>query len=585
MRFSQLFIQTLRQSPGDTSSAGNQFLSRAGYILQVENGVFGWLPLAKRSLQKMENSVRQVLGCLNGQEINLPIIETEDPNKQQFLLSPFEFPPTKIMDEKYRNVFITQAPTKHLIELIQHSIRSHRQLPRLLYQFQPKLTNQNQSQNSVFEQRITDRLECFLLEKDLSENNPNLIKLVISFQQLLTKWQVPYEQITIDEHTPENTTKHEFYFIHPNGDESILYCPACGYQRNQKESHPLKTIQYEEDLQPVEEVFTPDAKTIEDLAKYLNIPASRTAKAVFLTATVFDRNEIKELVVIAIVRGDMELDENKLASAIRAHSLRPATEEEIISIGAVPGFASPVGLQKGFVVIDDLIPKSVNLVAGANKKDYHFKNVNYGRDFKANLISDITVAKQGDPCPNCSQPLKLKTAYLLAQMTDLGDHLSSSSGCYYQDEAGQQKPVQIAYAWMDYEKAFAGISESYNDKFGFIMPYHVSPFQVHLIVLPSKNSNQPLSTAEKIYQDLLRARIDVLYDDRQESPGVKFNDADLIGIPIRITVAEKSLNEGMVEVKLRHEGEKKLISLEELLPATMHTLLRLERDAAQKLAN
>lgn len=584
MRFSQLFIQTHRDPSGDLSSPGMQFLHRAGYIRQVDSGVYGFYPLAKRSMQKMENSIRQELAYISGQEIDLPMISSEDQKQHFALVPPFEFPSLKTTGCQNRQWNLTKIPTKHLLDLVSHNIRSHRQLPRLLYQFQPKINLHNPTPASFLGQRTSHHLECFLLEKDPLFDNPNHQKIAQSFQRIFTTWNLPFELIKYDDQTTRNSLTHEFYFNHPSGDRTIIYCPACGYKSTQSYSHSYKLNTNEKDLLPLDEVYTPDTKTIDDLSNFLHIDPSQTAKAVFLMATIPNGGGLREEVILAIVRGDMELDEQKLARVIQAYQLRPANEEEIFSIGAVPGFASPVGLKNGFIVIDDLILHSKNLVAGANKKNFHFKNVNFKRDYQADLIADISVVNPGDHCPQCHQSLQAKQAFLFAQIYASPDP-DAQNGCTYQDESGKQKTVQIGYAWMDYEKVLAAIAETYHDTFGLIMPYYIAPFQVHLVVLPSKNSTQPVEIAEKLYQDLRQARMEVLFDDRQESPGVKFNDADLIGIPIRITIAEKSLNEGMLELKLRCENEKKLVKLEDIVLTTMHTLLQMEREVAQKVAN
>lgn len=579
MRFSHLFIQTQRPTPGDQTPIGMQFLERAGYIRQVEAGIFGMYPLATRTLQKMQASIRQDLNHLNGQEIDLSSLT---PREQKFipsLNSPYEFPAINVATPSHRHWLLTQTSTKYLLDLVQHTIRSHRQLPRLLYQFQDKIVPGNQSQNSFLASKVVKRLECFLLDKQTANENQNFKNFTESFHRLFLKWNCPVQIIETTD--PSN---FEFYYLHPNGNQNILYCSSCGYQKNQKNTSVKKGEPDQEEMLPLEEVFTPETKTIESLSNFLQIATARTAKAVFLTATFPEGNEMVEKVVIAIIRGDMDLDESKLAKAIKAHTMRPSTEEEITANGAIPGFASPVGLGKGLVVIDELIQYSRNLVTGANKKNFHLKNVNYERDYKADIIADITVAKAGDMCPQCHQPLVLKKGYLIGQITQPDSQFSPLSGCFFQNESGQQKSVQFAYAWLDIEKVFGAIAESNNDPFGLILPYLVSPFQVHLVVLPSKNSDQPSVNAEKIYQDLMRARIDVLFDDRSESPGVKFNVADLIGIPLRITVAEKSLNQGGVEMKLRREKEKKLVKLADVLPTTMHTLLQLEREVAQHVA-
>ncbi len=411
------------------------------------------------------------------------------------------------------------------------------------------------------------------------------LQLIQTFKNIFKRCTFPVSAVEFDYHQTQSQSGFEFIFLHPQGDTTFLHCESCGYRENQASASAIKHLLIPEPIEPLVKVHTPNTKTIEDLAKFLDIPASRTAKAVFMTAIMIENGGKTEKVVMAIVRGDMELNENKLVRVINAQSLRPSSDLEIQSIGAIPGFASPVGLKDALIVVDDLIPNSPNLVAGANETDYHLKNVNYGRDFVAKVIADITIVKTGEACPQCKQPLSEQSGFLAGKINSPDTLLSSETGCNFQDETGDLKPIFIGSAWIDLERILGGVAETKNDKFGLVWPVSLTPYQVHLVVLHSKISDLPLEFAENLYQELQRARIEVLFDDRKESPGVKFNDADLLGIPLRITVAEKSLSQGQVEFKIRHEEEKTYVPQEDVVMQCMHTLLRLEREIAQSLVN
>lgn len=584
MRLSQFFIQTHRESTPDISFPGNQFLQRAGFIHQVENGIFILLPLAKRSLQKMINLARQELSRLNAQEINIPSLVPCGIEDFQFFLSPFDYPPLPVTDSSNRNWEITLSSPMYLADLIQHTVRSHRQLPRFLFQIQSKILAGSSNQSTLLSSRNITRLEWFLLTNNHENALTSYEQLNKAIINILTKCGLPFQTIDYKKHHTDNQSFREIVTIHAKGDHSILSCPACNYQNIQKNTPTSLIPADQEELLPLEEVHTPGMKTIEELSTFLNIPSSKTAKAVFLTATIFENGELQDKVIIAIVRGDKDLDENKLANSIHARKIRPATEEEILSIGATPGFASPIGLTKGLVIIDNLIKVSKNLVAGANKTDFHYKNVNFGRDFDTKLMTDISLVNAGDPCPHCGKPLNMLQGFLISSTSSPTPELSLQTNCNFQDETGVLKPILVGYGWLDFEKVFGVIAETYHDQFGLRLPYHLTPFQVHLVVLLSKNSNQPLELAEKIYNELQRARIEVLFDDRKESPGVKFNDADLIGIPLRITIAEKGISQGVVEMKLRHENDKKLVNIDDILPSCMHSLLQIEREVAQAIS-
>ncbi len=317
----------------------------------------------------------------------------------------------------------------------------------------------------------------------------------------------------------------------------------------------------------------------------LDIPESKTAKAVFMMAAKQTEEGEEESLVFAIVRGDMELNETKLVNAVGAKSLRPAEESEIQACGAVPGYASPVGLKDILVVVDDLIPESPNLVAGANEEGFHFKNVNYGRDFTADIVADIAAAQDGDACPSCGAALKAVRGVEVGNIFKLGTWYSEAVDATYQDGDGNEKPIVMGSYGIGSGRLLASVAEEYNDDYGLIMPITISPYEVHLVELAGKKdeSGEVKKTAEQLYEDLIAAGLEVLFDDRDESPGVKFNDADLIGVPLRLTVGHRALKEGGIEAKLRHESEKSTIPLDEAVEKVKDIIQGLYQDVQDNL--
>ncbi|NLF66929.1 MAG: proline--tRNA ligase, partial [Chloroflexi bacterium] len=311
---------------------------------------------------------------------------------------------------------------------------------------------------------------------------------------------------------------------------------------------------------PVERVATPEMTTIAGLAEFLGVPKSRTAKAVFLVAKFSEGDEETERFVFAVVRGDMDLSETKLANAVKAKELRPAHDEEIVAVGAVPGYASPVGLDGVLVVVDDAVVNSPNLVAGANEAGYHLRNVNYGRDYEAAVVADIAAAQEGDLCPQCGTPMRMSRGVEVGNIFKLGTRYSKDMGATFVDEDGESRPVVMGSYGIGVGRLLACIAEEHNDEQGLCWPIAVAPYEVHLVALRGG-----FEAAEQLYADLKKAGIEVLFDDRDESPGVKFNDADLIGIPIRVTAGKRSLDEGGVELKLREEKDRSLVPLDEAL--------------------
>jgi prolyl-tRNA synthetase len=277
----------------------------------------------------------------------------------------------------------------------------------------------------------------------------------------------------------------------------------------------------------------------------------------------------------------MEVNETKLANAVRARSLRPATEDEIHSVGAVPGYASPVGLKNTLVVVDDVIPSSPNLVAGANELGYHLLNVNYGRDYQADLVVDIAAAHEGDGCPLCSSPLREVRGVEVGNIFKLGTRYSEAMGCHYLDAQGQPNPVVMGSYGIGIGRLLACIAEQHHDEAGLIWPITIAPYPVHLVLLVGRGSNETAEIADRLYTQLASAGLQALYDDRLESPGVKFNDADLIGLPIRLTVSERAMKSGGVEFKRRDRLEREIVPFESIILRVKAEMLALATEIEQ----
>jgi prolyl-tRNA synthetase len=371
---------------------------------------------------------------------------------------------------------------------------------------------------------------------------------------------------------------HEYMYLNPIGEDTLILCDSCGYSANRQVARFKKSPVAPEELKPIQKVLTPNCKSIEELANFVGLPKSKTAKAVFFMAQIPEGEKLTEKFIFAVIRGDMELNETKLANAIHARDLRPATEDEIKAIGAVPGFASPIGLiaksSAYLIVLDDSIPSSPNLVAGANQSDYHLLNTNYPRDYSADIVTDIAAAEEGHACPECGKPLRAARGVEVGNIFKLGTRYSDSLGCTFLDKDGQTKPVIMGSYGIGVGRLLACVAEEHHDDHGLIWPVTVAPYQVHLVLLRGKGTPQAEETAGKLYAELQTAGIEVLYDDRDESPGVKFNDADLIGLPIRLTVSERALAQGGVEMKLRSQSEKSILPLHEIT-----TRVRSELDA------
>jgi prolyl-tRNA synthetase len=347
------------------------------------------------------------------------------------------------------------------------------------------------------------------------------------------------------------------FFPRVQGNASLLKCPACGYlEEPELAQHTFNPPATEPPLAP-EKVFTPDCPTIEALANYLHLPESKTAKALMYMA----RSGEKEEFLFVVVRGDKTLSLPKLKQVTGADDLYPASDEQITAVGAQPGYASPIGLKNVRVIVDDLIPVSANLVAGANEHGYHLLNTNYGRDYTDALVADLTPSTAGDPCPKCQTPLEGLNADRLVSTEKYNNPGNSGS---FTDEHGQSAHVWHAGLSIDIARLLIAAADTHHDDKGLTLPASITPFEVYLVVLPGKTIDSR-SAADTLYEELQASGVTVLYDDRDERAGVKFNDADLIGCPVRITLGERNLQNGLVEYKRRSSQESQLIPLKEVI--------------------
>jgi prolyl-tRNA synthetase len=376
---------------------------------------------------------------------------------------------------------------------------------------------------------------------------------------------------------------HEYMYLTPIGEDTLVLCDGCGYAANRQIAQFRKPSGGDEEAKAIEKVATPHATTIEALARFLEVEAARTAKAVFMVATVAEGEHDVEKFVFATVRGDMEVNETKLANAVGAKTLRPAREDEIRAIGAEPGYGSPVGVHGAIVVVDDAAATSPNLVAGANEEGYHLLNVNYGRDFQCDSVTDIAAAQEADACVQCGEGLRLVGGVEVGNIFKLGTFYSEAMGCTFLDSNGTSKPVVMGSYGIGVGRLLACIAEEYNDERGLMWPITVAPFEVQLVSLAKAGENAGTQeTADTLYELLTQAGVEVLYDDREATPGVKFADADLIGVPLRVTVSARSLERGGVELKRRDSTETVIVPVEDAVRRVQEEIAAMYREVGER---
>ncbi len=579
MRMSKLFSQTIRETPTEAEITSHQLLLRAGFIRQLATGIFSYLTLGRQSLTRIENIMRQEMNAIGGQEITMPVIHPAEIWQESGRWYKIGNEMGRFMDKNDHEMVLSMTHEEVIADLVRKEIRSYRQLPQLLYHIQTKWRDDPRPRAGLIRAREFTMKDSYSLDVDWDGLDMQYQAHHQAYTKIFKRCDLPVISVKSDTGIMGGQTAHEFMFLTPIGEDTLIICNNCGYSANKQIARVNKIPFTNEPQLLLERVATPGSKTIEELANFLSIPTHKTAKAVFVIATTLKNKKKVDQFVFVIVRGDMEMSETKLANALNAIQIRPALDAEIRSVGAVPGYASPVGLKDVLIVVDDLIPNSPNLVSGANIEGYHLRNVNFGRDYNADIIADITVAQNGDECIECGHPLQSFRGVEVGNIFKLGTHFSEAMGCNYLDHQGQSHPIVMGSYGIGTGRLLACIAEDHHDEHGLIWPMTVSPYQIHLVSLPWKpnnNSSNDPNLTEAIYQNFYKEHIECLFDDRDESPGIKFNDADLIGIPIRLTISERSIKNGGIEYKRRDSPEKTIIPYENIIPAMQEEIVSLE---------
>ena len=558
MRLSKSFFTTLREAPAGIDADGHKLLLRAGFVRQIGSGLFAYLPLARRSMSKIENIIREEINAIGGQELTMPVVQPADIWKQSGRWESIGQEMGRFKDRKDHDMVLAVTHEEVVAVLAATEIHSYRQLPQIVYHIQTKFRDEARPRAGLIRVREFTMKDSYSLDADAAGLDTNYDAHHAAYLRIFARCGLPVVGVDSDVGMMGGTAAREYMYLAPIGEDTLVLCDGCGYAANRQVATFAKPAAAASQAQLIEKVATPESKTIEDLARLLNIPTRATAKAVFLIAST---HGAADRFVFAVVRGDMQLNETKLVNAIKADAVRPATEAEITAIGAAPGYASPVGLPKQarvLVVVDDAVLASPNLVAGANEAGFHLLNTNCPRDYTPDVVADIVAAGDGDACPTCGAPLRSSRGVEVGNIFKLGTRYSGKLNANFLDAEGVSRPVVMGSYGIGVGRLLACIAEHYHDANGLALPAAIAPFGVHLVMLSSKDGST-LAAAERIYALLTAAGIDVLFDDREETPGVKFADADLIGCPVRLTVSSKSIAAGGVEMKARSASERTIV--------------------------
>lgn len=578
MRLSEMHLKTLREVPSEAELASHILLLRTGMIRKLVSGVYGFMNMGYRSVRKIENIIREEMDAKGGQEILMSAVQPAElwqESGRWFAYGPELW---RLKDRNGRDFCLGPTHEEIFTDIARADITSHRQLPVNLYQIQTKYRDEARPRFGLMRSREFIMKDAYSFDKDDAGLDESYKKMFGAYDRIFKRCGLDCRPVEADSGAIGGSNSHEFTAISEVGESEIAYCEACDMAATLERAEALDASPTgtEKDFLPMEDVHTPDTKTIEEVAKFLGITEDKTMKAL-LFVTYNEQGE-KDKYVAAFVRGDRELNMTKLINAldIPEHAIEFADEKEMsATTGCVGGFTGPVGLHDCILVVDSELPCQVNLVAGANKSNYHTKNVNYGRDYKADILVDLKTLREGDACPVCGKPVRTARGIEVGQVFKLGTKYSESMGAYYKDENQKEKPIVMGCYGIGVTRTLSAVVEQHHDENGIIWPVSVAPYHCIITLINPKDDVQR-ELSESIYNSLMGMGVEVLLDDRSERPGVKFKDADLLGIPIRITVG-KLAGEGQVEYKLRRDENKTVLSAEEAVAAAAQ-IVSLESD-------
>ncbi|WP_419026516.1 proline--tRNA ligase [Emergencia sp.] len=574
MRLTKMHIKTLREVPNEAEIPSHILLLRTGMIRKLVSGVYGFMPLGWRSVRKIEEIVRQEMDATGAQEIHMSAVQPAELWEESGRWYAYGPELWRLKDRNGRDFCLGPTHEEIFTDIVRNDISSYRQLPMNLYQIQTKYRDEARPRFGLMRSREFIMKDAYSFDKDNAGLDQSYQEMYEAYDRIFKRCGLVCRPVEADSGAIGGSNSHEFTAISEVGESEIAYCEKCSMAATTERAECVDAPPQADVCElAMEEVLTPGTKTIEDVANFLNLDKKQTIKA--LLFVIYDEEGNENGYVAAFVRGDRELNMTKLINAldIPEHAIEFADEEKMAAAtGCVGGFTGPCGLHDCTIVVDSELTGLKNLCAGACKEDHHLINVNYGRDYKADIITDLKVLQEGDPCPVCGAPVKHARGIEVGQVFKLGTKYSESMGAMYVDENQKEQPIVMGCYGIGVTRTLAAVVEQHHDDNGIIWPMSVAPYHV-IITLVKPDDEAQAAAAEKIYKALADARVEVLLDDRKERPGVKFKDADLLGIPVRITVG-KLAGEGKVEYKLRRDADKEEITIEEAISRAIEIVNR-----------
>ncbi len=559
MKVSQLVTKSLRDDPPEAETASHRLMLRAGLIYQVAAGIYASLPLAFKSLRKIEAIIREEMDRAGGQELLMPALQPMELWEQTGRGAAFGDNLFSLEDRRGRPMVLAPTHEEVVTGIVKANVQSYRDLPVILYQIQTKFRDEPRPRAGLVRVREFVMKDAYSFNADEESLDDSYQAMAQAYKNIYRRCGLPVLMAEADSGAIGGKDSHEFILTTPTGEDTVITCSACGYTANAEKASGVYHELSAEDEESLEEVSTPGVKTIDGLAQYLNISDEKTFKAVFYMAD-------GELVFVTI-RGDLEVNDIKLKNALHASDLHLADDQEVAKAGLVAGSASAIGIHDIKRVGDLSITRGNNFVVGGNKPDTHLRGANYPRDFQVDILTDIALARPGQGCPNCGQPLEAVRGVEVGHIFKLGTFFSEALGANYLDQNGQHQPILMGCYGIGVGRLLAAAIEQNHDEKGIAFPATIAPYQVHLVGL-NLADEQVAEEAERLYQELQDQGIEVLFDDRTEqTAGVKLNDVDLLGLPVRLVVSPRNMKAGVVEFKQRLDETSSLVPTGEVVAA------------------
>lgn len=553
MRLSKSFGKTLRDTPAEAELDSHRLMLRAGMIHQAAAGVYSYMPLAWRSIRKIEGIIREEMDAAGGQELHMSKLQPRELWERSGRFESYGPDMMRLADRRERGLVLAPTHEELVTTIVKANVHSYRDLPAILYQIQTKFRDEPRPRGGLIRVREFDMKDAYSFDADQDGLDASYDAMSRAYRRVFERCGLDPVLVDADSGAIGGKDSQEFVLLADAGEDTIIICGGCGYAANAEKAEFAKPPQPAEEPRAVAEVHTPGVKTIDELADFMGVPAAKTLKAVFYMVD----GELS----FVVIRGDLDVNEIKLSNALGNPSeLRLASAGEVAAAGVVAGSASPVGLSGVRVIADDSAALGANFLAGANRDGYHLSGVNFPRDFSADILADIALARAGCLCELCGEPMDERRGIEIGHIFKLGTRYSEVLDAQYLDSAGARHPIIMGCYGIGVERLLAAAIERSHDENGIIFPPPIAPYDVHLVAL-NANVDEAREAADSLYAALSEAGLSVLYDDRNESAGVKFNDADLIGLPVRAVVSRRNVRRGVAEVKRRDSAEAETVAL------------------------